>query len=76
MFKSQKPDTKKPMMQDVSTLTEFSRLICLCRQGISREKTRLRKEQKREKIREAAKKGCSKAKRKLKNHKIAFAKRS
>ena len=64
------------MMQDVSTLTEFSKGIRLCRQGISREKTRLRKEREREKLREAAKKGCSKAKRKLKNQKVAGAKRS
>ena len=67
---------KKLSVQDVSTLTEFSGRISLCRQGISREKTRLRKEREREKLREAAKKGCSKAKRKLKNQKVAGAKRS
>lgn len=66
----------KLSVQDVSTLTEFSGRISLCRQGISREKTRLRKEREREKLREAAKKGCSKAKRKLKNQKVAGAKRS
>ena len=66
----------KLSVQDVSTLTEFSGRISLCRQGISREKTRIRKEREREKLREAAKKGCSKAKRKLKNQKVAGAKRS
>ena len=66
----------KLSVQDVSTLTEFLRRIRLCRQGISREKTRLRKEREREKLREAAKKGCSKAKRKLKDNKIEGAKES
>ena len=66
----------KLSVQDVSTLTEFSGRINLCRQGISTEKTRIRKEREREKLREAAKKGCSKAKRKLKNQKVAGAKRS
>ena len=66
----------KLSVQDVSTLTEFSGRISLCRQGISREKTRIREEREREKLREAAKKGCSKAKRKLKNQKVAGAKRS
>ena len=65
----------KLSVQDVSTLTEFSGRS-LSRQGISREKTRIRKEREREKLREAAKKGCSKAKRKLKNQKVAGAKRS
>ena len=45
--------------QDVSTLTEFASRIRLCSQGISREKTRLRKEREREKLRETTKKGCS-----------------
>ena len=75
----QRKERETPMklsVQDVSTLTEFSGRISLCRQGISREKTRIRKEREREKLREAAKKGCSKAKRKLKNQKVAGAKRS
>ena len=66
----------KLSVKDVSTLTEFSGRISLCRQGISRDKTRIRKERERAKLREAAKKGCSKAKRKLKNQKVAGAKRS
>ena len=65
----------KLSVQDVSTLP-FSRRLRLCLQGISREKTQLRKEREREKLREAAKKICSKANRKLKNYKIAGSKRS
>ena len=76
-FERKEKDTPlKLSVQDVSTLTKFSRRIRLCRQGISREKTRLRKERERETLREAAKKGCSKAKRKLNENKIAGAKRS
>ena len=74
--RNERETPKKLSVQDVSTLTEFSGRISLCRQGISREKTRLRKEREREKLREAAKKGCSKAKRKLKNQKVAGSKRS